>query len=376
MRRSGPSSTRSRYQYPTTLPGLRAELMCPPSPNARGHRSAGDTRRADGKFRRKSPEPRCGCTARFGCVRSSKIARLRIQLMHSRRRFRFLGIVIIAMPATMCAPQPPAQAPPRPAQATQAGRDGNRAPDYPVRPPAPPEQVSHGQQVFQSNCSFCHGSDARGGEAGPNLVRDEVVLRDQNGELITPIVQNGIPAQGMPRFGLSAAEITDIAAWLHSQPLSDRGAPSTLDVLVGNAKEGEAYFNGAGRCTQCHLATGDLAGIGSRYEAKTIQNLIVSGGGGGRMRRRSAGAAPPVKAPPTTVTVTLPSGRRVQGELDHLSAFVVALRDSAGTYHSFARHDSIPKVVVTNPLQWHIDRLPRWRDADIHDLTAYLVTLK
>jgi len=244
-----------------------------------------------------------------------------------------------------------------------------------VRPPAPPEQVAHGQQVFQSNCGFCHGSDGRGGEAGPNLVRDEVVLRDHNGELITPIVQNGIPAQGMPKFGLSGAEITDIAAWLHNQPLSDRGAPSTLDILVGDAKHGEAYFNGAGRCTQCHSATGDLAGIGSRYEPKTIQNLIVSGGGG-RMRRRSTGAAPPVKVPPTTVTVTLPSGRRVQGELDHLSAFIVALRDSDGTYHSFARHDSIPKVVVTNRLQWHIDRLPQWRDADIHDLTAYLVTLK
>ena len=281
--------------------------------------------------------------------------------MHSRRQVRFRGVMIIAGLTSLSAPPAPAQ---------------TRPPDYPERPPAPAEQVARGQQIFRSNCSFCHGSDARGGESGPNLVRDQVVLRDQTGELITPIVQNGIPAQGMPKFALSAADITDIAAWLHSQPLSDRGAPSTLDILIGNAREGEAYFNGAGRCTQCHSATGDLAGIGSRYEPKTIQNLIVSGGGG-RGRRRSAGAAPPVKAPPpTTVTVTLPSGRRVQGELDHLSAFVVALRDSDGTYHSFARHDSIPKVVVTNPLQWHIDRLPQWRDADIHDVTAYLVTLK
>src|SRR5881392_2634881 len=347
MRRSGPSSTRSRYQYPTTLPGLRAELMCPPSPNARGHRSAGDTRRADGKFRRKSPEPRCGCTARFGCVRSSKIARLRIQLMHSRRRFRFLGIVIIAMPATMCAPQPPAQAPPRPAQATQAGRGGNRAPDYPVRPPAPPEQIARGQQLFKSNCSFSHGSDARGGETGPNLVRDQVVLADQRGELIAPVVQNGIPGRGVPKLTLSATEIADIAAWLHGQPLSDRGAPSTLDILVGNAKEGETYFNGAGHCTQCHSASGDLAGIGARYEPKTIQNLIVSGGRGRSFgRRRAAPAAP--KVPPTTVTVTLPSGQTRTGDLDHISAFVVALRERDGTYRSFARHDPIPKVVVTN----------------------------
>jgi len=202
-----------------------------------------------------------------------------------------------------------------------------------------------------------------------------VVLRDQNGELITPIVQNGIPDQGMPKFALSAADITDIAAWLHSQPLSDRGAPTTLDILVGDARDGAAYFNGAGHCTQCHSTTGDLAGVGSRYEPKTIQNLIVSGGGMG-VRRRSRGSAPPVKMPPLRVTVTFPSGQRVQGELDHVSAFIVALREPDGTYRSFARHDSIPKVVVTNPLQWHIDMLPQWRDADIHNLAAYLVTLK
>ncbi len=295
--------------------------------------------------------------------------------MHSRRRFQFLGIVILACAAPMCAPQPPAQAPPRPAQATPASRGGNRAPDYPVRLPAPPEQVAQGQQLFQSNCSFCHGSDARGGETGPNLVRAQLVLADQHGELITPVVQNGIPGRGMPKLTLSATEIADIAAWLHSQPLSDRGAPSTLDILVGNAKEGETYFDSAGHCTQCHSVTGDLAGIGARHDPKTIQNLVVSGGSGRRFGRRAAGSAPP-KVPPTTVTVTLPPGQTITGDLDHISAFVVALREPDGTYRSFARHDSIPRVVVTNPLQWHIDMLPQWRDSDIHNLTAYLVTLK
>src|SRR5436853_1370325 len=279
--------------------------------------------------------------------------------MHSGRRFRFLGSVIIACAATMTASQAAAQ----------------RAPDYPERPPAAPEQVARGQQLFKSNCSFCHGSDARGGETGPNLVRDQVVLADQGGELIAPVVQNGIPGRGMPKLTLSATEIADIAAWLHSQPLSDRGAPSTLDILVGNAKDGEVYFNGAGHCTQCHSVTRDLAGIGSSYEPKTIQNLIISGGGMG-VGRRAGGSGPPPKVPPTTVTVTLPSGQTVKGDLDHISAFVVALREPDGTYRSFARRDSIPKVVVTNPLQWHVDMLPQWRDADIHNLTAYLVTVK
>ena len=245
-----------------------------------------------------------------------------------------------------------------------------------MRPPAAPAQLAHGRQLYASNCSFCHGSDARGGESGPNLVRAQVVLDDQHGERITPVVRNGFPAQGMPKFDLSAEDIAAIAAWLHSQPMSNRGAPSTLDILVGDAKAGEAYFNGAGHCTQCHSVTGDLAGIGGKYDPKTIQNLIVSGAAERRFGRRPADSAAPPRVPPTTVTVTLASGETVTGALDHVTAFVVALREVDGTYRSFARHGSSPKVVITNPLQWHIDMLPQWRDADIHDLTAYLVTLK
>src|SRR4051812_37951983 len=218
--------------------------------------------------------------------------------MHARTRCWTLSVAVLGLAVTTLGHPSLAQNPPRPAQATQAARGRpERAPDYPVRAPAPPQQVAHGQQLFRSNCAFCHGSDARGGETGPNLVRDVIVLRDQNGEVITPIVQNGIPARGMPKFTLSAAEISDIAAWLHAQPLSDRGAPSTLDILVGNARDGAAYFSGAGRCTQCHSTRGDLAGIGAKYDAKTIQNLVVSGGGMGVGRR----SATPPKVPPTTV---------------------------------------------------------------------------
>jgi len=145
--------------------------------------------------------------------------------MHLRTcGWNFFTPVVATLVAVTLAGPASAQNPPRPAQTAQPTRARpERAPDYPVRAPAPPQQVAHGQQLFRSNCAFCHGSDARGGETGPNLVRDVIVLRDQNGELITPIVQSGIPARGMPKFTLSASEISDIAAWLHSQPLSDRG---------------------------------------------------------------------------------------------------------------------------------------------------------
>jgi cytochrome c oxidase cbb3-type subunit 3 len=196
------------------------------------------------------------------------------------------------------------------------------------------------------------------------------VLDDQKGELITSIVRNGVPDEGMPKFDLNDPDIAAIAAFLHSQPLADRGAPSELDILVGNAREGQTYFDQ--HCTSCHSVTGDLAAIGAKYDPKTVQNLIVSGGGRGFHQR---GAEPP-KVPPTTITVTLPSGKTVTGKLAHLSAFVVAMTEADGTYRSFLRDGDTPKVVVQDPLQWHLDMLPRWDDTDIHNLTSYLVTLK
>lgn len=226
--------------------------------------------------------------------------------------------------------------------------------------------------MFEANCSFCHGSDARGGETGPNLIRAQVVLDDQRGELITPIVRNGIPGKGMPKFDLDAGDIAAIVAFLHSLPLANRGAPSQLDILVGNAAAGQTYFNG--HCTACHSVTGDLAGIGAKYDPKTLQNLIVSGGAHGFGFRRQ-GSAPP-KVSPTTVTVTLASGETVTGTLDHLATFVVGLTEADGTYRSFLRNGAVPKVVVHDPLQWHINMLSKWDDTDIHNLTSYLVTLK
>lgn len=279
--------------------------------------------------------------------------------------FRFqlscAGVLALTLATTALAQKPAAKRPPH--------RSGWV---YPTHAKASPAVIAHGKQLFETNCSFCHGDDARGGETGPNLVRSQLVMDDQQGEKIGVVVHNGRPGLGMPKFSLSNEDVAAIAAFLHARPLSNRGAPSRLDILVGNAAAGKAYFNGAGKCNSCHSVTGDLAGIGSRYAPKTIQNFIVSGGRG---RISGAGATRP-KIPSTTVTVTLPSGEKVEGKLDRLSAFIVSLTQANGRYRSFTRHGAIPKVEIHNPLQAHIDMLPYWKDTDIHNLTAYLVTLK
>ena len=248
-------------------------------------------------------------------------------------------------------------------------------PAYPVRPPEDPAMVARGKQSFAVNCAFCHGSDARGGETGPNLVRSQLVLDDQHGETIGQVILNGRIDKGMPKFDFNATQISDIAAFLHSLPSATRGSPPSepINILVGDAKAGEAYFNGVGKCSTCHSVTGDLAGIGAKHDPKTLQNLLVSGGGG-----RTFGGSPGAEShvPPTTVTVTFATGKTYQGVLIHLDAFVVALTTADGNYHSFSIHGPVPKVVVHNALQPHIDMLATFKDTDIHNLTAYLVTIR
>jgi len=172
----------------------------------------------------------------------------------------------------------------------------------------------------------------------------------------------------MPKFDLTTEQISTIAAFVHSMPVGGRAATTgTVDPLVGDAKAGEAYFNGAGKCSTCHSVSGDLAGIGARYpDPRALQGAIVSGERRGELSEISR----------KTVTVTLRTGQTVQGRLDQIDDFLVSLTDDNGNYHSYPRHGDYPKVVVKDPLQPHLDMLRTFKDDDIHNLTAYLVTLK
>ena len=244
---------------------------------------------------------------------------------------------------------------------------------FPQRPPADPAVVDRGKAVYGVNCAFCHGSDARGGEGGPNLLRSELVLNDQKGELIAPVVQSGRPDGGMPKLDLSAAQISDIAAFLHSFRINGRDAARNRppSVLVGDAKAGEQYFQS--KCASCHSITGDLKGLGAKFtDPKTLQQTWLSPGGGGRF----GGPGAPTNVPSTTVTVTLASGQKVQGRLVRLDDFSVTLIDAAGDNRSFRRNGGSLGVEVHDPLEPHRQLLPVYTDKDIHDLTAYLATLR
>jgi hypothetical protein len=207
---------------------------------------------------------------------------------------------------------------------------------------------------------------------GPDLIRSLVVLHDRYGSTIGQYMAKGHP-QGKP-VSLTQEQIVDLSHFLHQQ-VGDtlRTGPynSVLNILVGDAREGKAFFEGPGKCSQCHSVTGDLAHIASKYDPPVLQLKVVFPQTAAFGKRR--GAANSRK--PVTVTVTTATGESVNGVLDTIDDFTVSLHDEAGQYRSFERGPGV-KVEKHDPYAGHVALLDEYSDKDIHDVVAYLETFK
>jgi cytochrome c oxidase cbb3-type subunit 3 len=280
---------------------------------------------------------------------------------------------------------PPAgQGPPGQGAGPGQGGRGRGQATFPAqqRPPGDPAVIARGKTLFEINCRLCHGADLRGGDmGGVNLLRSNLVLTDQQGELILPVVRGGRQTPGMPPMPPFPQIVDDdvkaIAEYIHSVAATMRGQgnpppgsePVVLNILVGDANAGKAYFGA--KCASCHSATGDLQGIGMRYaDPVQLQNSWVAGGAGGGRGGRGRGGAE------VTVTVTSPSGQKLEGRLDRIDDFIVVLTPADGVQRSVRRTGDVPKVELHDPLEGHRKLLSEYTDKDIHDVTAYLVTLK
>jgi cytochrome c oxidase cbb3-type subunit 3 len=262
------------------------------------------------------------------------------------------------------------------AQPAQEPPPRSRPPIAAVDPQFDRASVERGQQLLVGQCGFCHGSNARGGSGGPDLTRSALVQDDEGGKQLGGFLQAGRPDKGMPPFQLAVDQVTDLATFLHAAIYlnANRRLYRVLDILAGDAKAGEAFFRGAGKCATCHSPDGDLKGVGAKYDPATLQGRLLLARGG-------RGAEPPRPAytdkNAVRVTVTLPSRQTVSGALVRLTDFDVTLYDPAsGAIRSWSRAGDAPKVEVVDPLQAHVDMWTRWTDADMHNMTAYLATLK
>jgi mono/diheme cytochrome c family protein len=234
--------------------------------------------------------------------------------------------------------------------------------------PPPPDAagVARGQALFIASCGFCHGSSAKGGSGGPDLVRSVLVLDDEgSAERLGPVILQGGPQKGMPKFDMSAAQIKDIASYLlsRSQATVIRGDYKILNVVTGDAKAGQLYFTA--HCATCHSAGGDLAHVAAKFDAAALQSRMLY-----PKERHSTRSR-------VVAIVTLPDGKSLSGTLRAIDDFSVALTDGEGRYRSWTIGEgSGIRVVLQDPLEGHEQLLKRYTDTDMHNVLAYLETLQ
>jgi cytochrome c oxidase cbb3-type subunit III len=231
------------------------------------------------------------------------------------------------------------------------------------QPSAQPDQVQAGQRVFAAQCGFCHGRDAMGGETGPNLTKSALVRDDSSGDGIRALLREGRVDKGMPAFRLTDADTTAVIAFIDDQRSKSelpgaRRFVDAADLQTGNPERGRDYFNGAGRCASCHSPAGDLAGVATRRQGlELLQRMLY-----------------PSKSRAATVRVTPRTGEPVTGALAYHDEFTIALTDSSGRYQSWPTRDVA--YTVNNPLDAHVEQLAKYTDDDMHDVLAYLQTLR
>lgn len=254
-----------------------------------------------------------------------------------------------------------------PPGARRGGRGGAGTREFLGLGAAPdPAAAAKGAPLYKQNCGGCHGENARGGQA-PNLVRSIAVLHDEKDEEIGPVIKNGRPQAGMPAFpGLSQDDIHNIAQFLKLQVelAANRGLysqtyGSVRNQVTGDARKGEEFFNGAGGCKNCHSATGDLAKVATKYsQAAQMQAKFLW----------------PASPSPSKVVVITASGEKIAGTVRRMDDFGISINDSAGEYHYWPLAQV--QVQLEDKMKGHRELLPKYTDSDIHNLTAYLLTLK
>ncbi|MEI9813436.1 MAG: c-type cytochrome [Acidobacteriota bacterium] len=229
----------------------------------------------------------------------------------------------------------------------------------------PADQIQAGEQRFGAQCGFCHGRDAAGGELGPDLTRSALVSEDTRGDKIGPLLKTGRPDQGMPAFTLNAADQTAIVAFIHTQKTKfdtlggGRRAVDPEDLAVGNAEAGRDYFEGA--CGSCHTGLRSLAGIAAKYRGlELLQRMLYPSG-------RPAPARP-------TASVKLGDGQRVTAPLAGEDEFTISILDSTGARKTYDK--SAVTFTIDDPMAAHFTQLGKYTDKDMHDVFAYLDTLK
>ncbi len=254
------------------------------------------------------------------------------------------------------------------AGAGQAPSPASQRPPQTVTPQTySPGIVLTGQTRFASECGLCHGRDAAGGETGPDLTRSVLVAQDSRGDKIIPVIRSGRADKGMPSFEFSDMDLEAMVAFIHDQKTKadslggGRRSVEVADLQTGDSEAGKQYFNGTGGCSSCHSASGDLAGVGSRFRGLALLE---------RMLYPSSIRPAPA---PAKATVTL-AAETITGPIVSRDEFSIVVRDASGMNRTFPVADT--KFKIDEPVNAHFEQLGKYTDTDMHNVYAYIQTLQ
>lgn len=250
--------------------------------------------------------------------------------------------------------------------------------------------LRNGRQTYLGDCATCHSADQRGTSRGSDLSRSILLIDDKTGDLLRQLLRapHGAEAARISYANLSDAQIKDLSNFLRAgNVVINRRSYIQPSILVGDAAAGQRYFAGAGRCSTCHSPSGDMAKIGSKYEPPILQWYILSPPRVPPAPARPPGSGPP-PPPPTTgpvlitknqmrATVHVSGKPAVTGQLVRATYWEVVIADlNTGERQTFTRVDGKPRVTLVDPLVGHEIVRRTISDADMHNVTAYLASLK
>jgi len=230
-------------------------------------------------------------------------------------------------------------------------------------PPPNAAKAALGEPLFERDCAFCHGPRGRGATA-PSLITSDMVLDDTHGEHLAPFLKKGRPAKGMPAFAtVSDDQLRYIAEFLHLQveEVANRGTYQVLNIVVGNAAQGHAYVTA--HCASCH-SMASFAHFAARFRSPdALQRAWIW----------PARSHDPDLA--ITASVRLPDGTHLNGRVTQVDDFRVTLVDGRGQSHAIERSAGV-QVEMHDPLAAHQALIMTLSNAAMHDVTAYLETMR
>lgn len=230
--------------------------------------------------------------------------------------------------------------------------------------------VAHGKDLFEENCSTCHGVDASG-EDGPDLHGVPNSLGDA---AVERIIHTGIRGSAMPAFfSLSAQDAADIVAFLRTFQ------PNISGPVVGDPVAGKAIYQSSG-CASCHMIDGhggsvgpELSRIGDMRGPASLKERLIDPGA--NLPQNGTGFFTSKWTEYLMFRAVEKDGHVIDGMRVGENSFVIVLKDASGKFHSLWKPDlrSLQQLPGKSLMPSFKGTLS---PAQMNDLVAYLMTLK